>query len=159
MSVRYFLLFVSLVALFTAPLHAADSRSDLIARQLITQCEQKTGDNRFQLHRCLLQQYENLQKQTDKLVDKLLGMVGGHKAYGRYKIIRWSEAIARGHSLWQKLVPKDCEWEAHILPSLKDASTAIDRCGIERAAARVQLLEKRVKTLDNILIRDKHRGK
>ncbi len=159
MSVRHFLLLVPLVIMIAGPLHAADSQANLVSGQMIAQCEQKSGDNRFHLHRCLLQQYEILQKQTDILVDKLLGMVGAHKPYGRYKKIRWSEAIAKSHSLWQKLVPKDCEWEAHILPSLKGASIAIDRCGIKRAARRVQLLEKRVKTLDNILIREKHRDK
>ena len=158
MSVRHFLLLVPLVVLLTAPLRAKNSPSDLVAHQMIVQCEQKSGENRFHLHRCLLQQYEILQKRTDILVDKLLGKVGGHKGFSRYKKIRWSEAIAKSHSLWQKLVPKDCEWEAHIMPSLKGASIAIDRCGIKRAAARVQLLEKRVKTLDNVLINDKHKG-
>ncbi len=159
MSVRHFLLLAPLVVLLAAPLRAANNPPDLVAQKMVAQCEQKSGENRFHLHRCLLQQYEILQKRTDILVDKLLGMVGGHKNYSRYKKIRWSEAIAKSHSLWQKLVPKDCEWEAHILPSLKGASVAIDRCGIKRAAARVQLLEKRVKTLDNILINDKHRDK
>ncbi|MCP4936754.1 MAG: hypothetical protein GY927_21760 [bacterium] len=158
MSVRHFLLLAPLVVLLATPIHAANSPPDLVARQVIAQCKQNSGENRFHLHRCLLQQYEILLKRADILVDKLLGMVGGHKSYSRYKKIRWSESIAKSHSLWQKLIPKDCEWEAHILPSLKGASTAIDRCGIKRAAARVQLLEKRVKTLDNVLINDKYKG-
>ncbi len=159
MSIRHFLLLLPFVIMVVTPVRAADGQANLVAGQMVAQCEQKSGENRFHLHRCLLQQYEILQKRTDILVDKLLGMVGGHKNYSRYKKIRWSEAIAKSHSLWQKLVPKDCEWEAHIMPSLKGASIAIDRCGIKRAAARVQLLEKRVKTLDNILINDKHRNK
>ena len=159
MSIRLFALLVPLVLSLIPSVHADENLPATIAAQRIAQCEQQSGENRFHLHRCLLREYEILQKRTDILVDKLLGMVGGNKSFGRYKKIRWSEAIAKSHSLWQKLVPKDCEWEAHILPSLKGASIAIDRCGIKQAAKRVQHLEKRVKTLDNILIDEKNRDK
>ena len=159
MPLRLFGLSMLITALFATNVVAGDSAPRLSAEQMIAQCEQKSGVNRFHLHRCLLQQYEALQKQTDILVDKLLGMVGGHKPFSRYKKIRWSSAIAKSHSLWQKLVPKDCEWEAHILPTLKDAAVAIDHCGIKRTAARLQILEKRVKTLNSVLINQKHRDK
>ena len=125
----------------------ANPQHVLISAQLIAACEQKTGENRFHLHRCLLQEFETLQKKTDMLTDRLLGMVGAHRSFGRLKIIQWSNAITKSQSRWQKMVPWDCEWEGHILPSPKGASVAIDRCGIKRAAKRVQLLETRVKTL------------
>ena len=130
---------------FAVPSHA------LVSKQLIRACEEKSGENRFQLHRCLLQEFETLQKKTDRLTDRLLGMVGGHRSFGRLKIIQWSNAITKSQSRWQKMIPWDCEWEGHILPSPKGASVAIDRCGIERAAKRVQRLETRVKTLAAVL--------
>ena len=159
MPLRLFSMLVVITTIFTTNALAADPVPHMSAEQMIAQCEQKSGENRFHLHRCLLQQYEVLQKKADILIDKLLGMVGGHKPFGRYKKIRWSEAIAKGHSLWQKLLPKDCEWEAHILPSLKGASVAIDRCGIIRTLERIQILEKRVKTLNTVLINQKHTDK
>ncbi len=126
---------------------------------LIRQCEQKNGDNRFALHRCLLGEYERLQKKTDRLTDQLLSLVGGQRSFGRLKIIQWSNAITKSQSRWQKLVPWDCEWEGHILPSAKGAAIAMDRCGIERAARRVQLLEKRVEAFHNAVKTDSQKEK
>ena len=129
------------------------------ARQVITQCTKSSGDNRFAHHRCLLQEYERLQKRTDRLTDKLLGIVGAQRAYGRLKIIQWSNAITKSQSRWQKLVPWNCEWEGHILPSAKGAAVAIDRCGVLMAAKRVQLLEKRLEALNIAIANDKGKEK
>jgi uncharacterized protein YecT (DUF1311 family) len=142
---------VAIAVLFSisAPLVAAENTPD--AEQLIAQCEQKIGKNRFHLHRCLLSEYEQLVKETDHLTDKLLGLVGAHRSFGRMKIIQWSSAITKSQSRWQKLVPHDCEWEGHILANAKGAAVAIDRCGIKRAAQRVKFLKKRVKDLVKVV--------
>ena len=137
----------------------ATAKQNLNASQLITQCEQKSGDNRFELHHCLLGEFERLQKITDRLTDDLLGMVGKHRSFGRLKIIQWSNAITKSQSRWQKLVPWDCEWEGHILPTAKGAAVAIDRCGVKRAARRVQFLEKRVKAFNIAIQNDKKKEK
>ena len=129
------------------------------ARQVIARCAQSSGDNRFAHHRCLLKEYERLQKKTDILTDQLLGKVGGHRSFGRLKIIQWSNAITKSQSRWQKLVPWDCEWEGHVLPTAKGAAVAIDRCGIIRAAKRVQLLEKRLEALNIAITNDKGKEK
>lgn len=129
------------------------------AEQKIAACEQKSGDNRFALHHCLLDEYERLQKRTDQLTDKMLGTVGAHHKFGRLKIIQWSNAITKSQSRWQKFLPWDCEWEGHILPTAKGAAVAIDRCGIKRAAKRVQLLEKRLEALTIAIENDNRRGK
>jgi len=129
------------------------------ADQIIRQCEQVNGQNRFKLHHCLLAQFERLQKTTDQLTDRLLSLVGGHRIFGPLRIIQWSNAITKSQSRWQSLVPWDCEWEGHILASIKGAAVAIDRCGIRRAAKRVMLLEKRVQTLNTILDRDQQQDK
>ena len=151
---------VIVIAVILAALTPSYAANNIISpEQMIAQCEQKSGENRFHLHRCLLQQYEVLQKKTDILTDKLLGMVGAHRSLGRMKIIQWSNAISKSQSRWQKLIPWDCEWESHILPSAKGGSVAIDRCGIKRAARRVQLLEKRVKTLNTVLISKNQKDK
>ena len=159
MSVRLFAVLLPFALFLSHSAHAKELPPLASAEQMISECEQKSGENRFHLHRCLLQKYEILQKRTDYLTDKLLGIVGENRSLGRWKIIRWSSAISKSHSLWQKLVPQDCEWEAHILPSLKGGSVAIDRCGIKRTAERVQLLENRVKTLDTILKDNKQKEK
>ncbi len=132
-----------------APSTMAKSLPD--AGQIISQCEQANGQNRFKLHHCLLAEFERLEKRTDQLTDRLLSLVGGHRPFGRLKIIQWSNAITKSQSRWQKMVPWDCEWEGHILASNKGAAVAIDRCGIKRAAKRVMLLEKRLQTLNTIL--------
>ncbi len=127
--------------------------------QRVARCEKSAGENRIRLHICLLGVYERLQKRTDFLTDKLLGMVGSHHSYGRLKIIQFSNAITKSQSRWQSLVPWDCEWEAHILPSSRGAAVAIDRCGIKRAARRVKLLEKRVEALNFAIENDKKKEK
>ncbi len=147
-------LFFLTALLFSSGIFAKPQRPD--AALLIAACENRTGSDRFKLHRCLLAEYERLQRRSDKLTDKILGMVGKHRAFGRLKIIQWSNAISKSQSRWQKYVPWDCEWEGHILSSPKQASVAIDRCGIERAAARVELLQKRLKTLQERLKADKN---
>ena len=129
------------------------------AKQLIAQCEQKQGADRFKLHLCLLHEFERLEKRTDQLTDQLLGKVGAHRSLGRLKIIQWSNAITKSQLRWQALVPWDCEWQGHILPSLKGAAVAIDRCGIERAAKRVILLEKRMQTLNSLFKKDRGKDK
>ena len=133
----------------------ASARAETIplsdADHLIAACEQKAGLDNYRLHICLLGAFNRLEKRTDQLTDRLLNKVGSHHALGRLKIIQWSNAITKSQSRWQKLVPWDCEWEGHILPDLKGAAVAIDRCGIQRAAKRVRLLEKRLQSLDNIL--------
>ena len=148
------LIFLAFLAMWPSFPALAQDRALPDAARLIAACEQKNGKDPYRLHVCLLAQFNRLQKRTDALTDELLSKVGRHRAFGRLKIIQWSNAITKSQSRWQKLVPWDCEWEGHILPDLKGAATAIDRCGIRRAAKRVRLLEKRIQTLDNILRKD-----
>ncbi len=159
MPPRTYFIAILLSCLVTILSTPAMAKKQPDADQLIRQCEQATGKNRFKLHHCLLAEFERLQKTTDQLTDRLLSLVGGHRSFGRLKIIQWSNAITKSQSRWQKLVPWDCEWEGHILTSNKGAAVAIDRCGVKRAAKRVMLLEKRLQTLNTILDKDQQQDK
>jgi hypothetical protein len=118
---------------------------------IISSCRRKTPGDRLRIHRCLLGEYERLEKEVDRLNDRLLGLIGSHRSFGRLKIIQWSNAVAKSHYYWQKLTPWDCEWEGHALPSSKGAAVAMDICGVKRAAARIRLLQARIDAVKKII--------
>ena len=123
----------------------------LDASQLIAECKAAAGERVFKYQRCLIGEYERLEKQTRQLTDKLLGMVGGHRAFGRLKILQWSNAISKSQSRWHKFIVWDCEWGGHARLNKKGAAAAMTKCRIERTAKRVKHLENRVRALDNLI--------
>ena len=144
------MMILSIVTTIPANARPDSNASPASPDEIIAACEQKHGEDRIRIHHCLLDSFNQLEKEVEQLNDKLLGLIGSHRAFGRLKIIQWSNAVAKSHYYWQKMLPWDCEWEGHVLPTSRGAAVAIDRCGIREAAERVKLMKKRISEVERI---------
>lgn len=144
------------LALMT-PSHAANEPSGI--EQIYSQCHTTSAGSQFRYHRCLVGEYELLIKKSDLQTDKLLGLVGAYRPFGRMRIIQWSNAILKSQSRWLKLIVWDCEWPGHLSLELKGAAAAMTECRIDRAMKRVQLLDKRIQAINTVVANEKKKEK
>jgi uncharacterized protein YecT (DUF1311 family) len=132
-----------------SPLFARETTPE--AQKLVADCKTQSADSVLIYERCLQSEYKKLEKQTERLTDKLDGLVGGHKSFGRWKIRDWSSAIKKSQTHWVIFSGRDCEWEGYATPEKKKISSAITECRIEQALKRIKFLENRVKELNSLI--------
>lgn len=130
--------------LFSAARHPAVAEPvSAEAARLIGSCREKAAGQMFHYHRCLIEEYERIEGVTDKLTDRLLGIIGGNRELGRLRIIQWSNAITQSQSQWKKYIIWDCEWGGHLEQGKPGAAAVMTECRIERALERQRELEAR----------------
>ena len=114
-------------------------------------CSLKSAKHRYKYQICLRKEYVRLDEQTQKLTDKMLGVVGRHRAFGRRKIIRLSNAILKSQSHWKKFIVWDCEWPGHLHGSKPIAASSMTECRIRRAFIRRRSLDLNLKILNTLI--------
>ena len=114
-------------------------------------CSLKSARHRYKYQICLRKEYVQLDKQTQKLTDKMLGVVGRHRAFGRRKIIGLSNAILKSQSRWKKFIVWDCEWPGHLYGNKPIAASSMTECRIKRAFIRRRSLDLDLKILNTLI--------
>lgn len=131
------------------PAHAGEPPQDAAAS--LEACHAQAGGQVGLYHRCLIEEYQRLAGLADELSDKLLDAVGGHRPFGRLRIIQWSNAVQQSQSEWRKFVEWDCEWGGHMALGKPGAAAAMTECRIERAHQRRRQLAGRLAEVEALI--------
>lgn len=121
------------------------------AAESLAACHAQAGGQLGLYHRCLIEEYDRVSGLTDALTDKLLDTIGGHRPFGRLRIIQWSSAVQQSQSAWRKFVEWDCEWGGHMALGTPGAAAAMTECRIDRAFQRRQQLTERFEAVTALI--------